>query len=193
MTRVTVRLVHRVRLRHTATGRTIEPVRARGVLPYGWAMRVRGGDVVVTAREGLPAPAAAPVITVTIADLGFAELVRTAAVNVTLDAEDITVDIDPVPMTLEVALVTPGTGAPRTDRGVAARATSGPAPLPSMPLTEAEDEPGVYRSAPAGWTAAFTPLDLVVDGTPRRRFAMNHARSCTRIRLVDTISQEEDP
>lgn len=185
MTGTAVRLAHRVRLRHTATGAVIEPVRAHGLLPYGWAMRVRRGDVVVTARDGTPVPAAPPVITVTIADPRLAALLRTPAVDVTLSSADITVDLDPAPATLDVALLTPATGAPRTGRTVTARATSGPAPLPAVALTESG--PGLYSSGPTVWTAAFTPLDLFIDGKLLRRVAVDHARSATRLRLVDTI------
>jgi hypothetical protein len=180
----TVRLAHRVRLRHAATGEVIEPVSARGVLPYGWAMRVRGGEVVVTTRDGAPVPPAAPVITVAISDLRLAALVQTPTVDVTLGAADITVDVDPVPMALDVELSTPGTGAPGTGRTVTARATSGPTPLPTIPLPESD--PGVYGSGPVVWTAAFTPLDLLVDGDLLRQLAVDHTRSSTRIRLVDT-------
>jgi hypothetical protein len=180
----TVRLAHRVRLRHTATGEVIEPVQARGVLPYGWAMRVRGGDVVVTTRDGAPVPAAAPVITVTVGDLRLAALVQTPTVDVPLGAAEITVDVAPVPMTLDVELSTPTSGVPRTGRTVTARATSGPTPRPTVPLPESA--PGVYGSGPVVWTAAFTPLDLLVDGDLLRQLAVDHTRSATRVRLVDT-------
>jgi hypothetical protein len=36
------------------------------------------------------------------------------------------------------------------------------------------------------WTAAFTPLDLLVDGDLLRQLAVDHTRSATRVRLVDT-------
>jgi hypothetical protein len=184
VTIVTVRLAHRVRLRHTATGAVIEPVSARGVLPYGWAMRVRGGDVVISARDGVPVPPAAPVITVAVSDLRLAALVQTPTVDVTLSTPDITVDVDPAPMTLDVALLTPTNAVPRTGRTVVARATSGPMARPTVPL--AESDPGVYRSGPTVWTAAFTPLELLVDGELLHELTVDHARSSTRIRLVDT-------
>jgi hypothetical protein len=180
----TVRLAHRVRLRHAATGSVIGSVSALGVLPPGWAMRTRDGNVVVTVRDGSPVPPAPPVITVAIADLRLAALVQTPTVDVTLDATDITVDVAPVPMTLDVELSTPTTGAPGTGRTVTARATSGPAPRPTIPLPESS--PGVYRSGPVVWTAAFTPLDLLVDGDLLRQLAVDHTRSSTRSRLVDT-------
>jgi hypothetical protein len=147
-------------------------------------MRVRGGDVVVTARDGVPVPPAAPVITVAVSDLRLAALLQTPSVDVTLSSDDITVDVEPVPMTLDVALATPTTGAPRTGRTVTARATSGPTPRPTVPL--AESDSGIYRSGPTVWTADFTPLDLLVDGDLLRQLAVDHTRSATRIRLVDT-------
>jgi hypothetical protein len=159
-------------------------VSARGSLPYGWAMRVRGGDVVVTARDGAPVPVAEPVITVAIGDLRLASLVQTPTVDVTLSAADITIDVAPVPMALDVELSTPTTGDPSTGRTVVARATSGSTPPHTVSLLEAD--PGVYRSGPIVWTADFTPLELLVDGDVLRQFAMDHTRSSTRVRLVDT-------
>lgn len=180
----TVRLVHVVRLRHASTGEVIAPVSASGSLPYGWSMRVRGADVVVTARDGTPVPAADPVVTVSVADLRAAALLATPTVDVTLAAAEITIDVAPVPISLEVELTTPATGAPRTGGTVVARATSGPAPLPTIALPETD--PGVYGSGPVLWTAAFTPLDLLVDGDLLRQLAVDHTRSATRVRLVDT-------
>lgn len=184
LTTTTVRLAHVVRLRHAATGEAIEPVRASGELPYGWTMRVRGADVVVTTRDGTPVPAADPVITVSVGDLRTAALLATPTVDVPLTAAEITVDVAPVAMTLDVELSTPGTGAPRTGRAVVARATSGPTPRPTIALPETD--PGVYGSGPVVWTAAFTPLDLLVDGDLLRQLAVDHSRSATRVRLVDT-------
>jgi hypothetical protein len=129
-------------------------------------------------------PPAAPVITVAISDRRLAALVQTPTVDVTLDTADITVDVDPAPITLDVSLSAPTTGLPLTGLVVTARASTGPTPLPTVPL--AESEPGVYSSGPVVWTAAFTPLDLLVAGELLRRLAVDHTRSTTRIRLVGT-------
>ena len=184
----TVRQAHHVRLRHTVTGQTISPVTATiDALPPGWWMRVRGGDVVVVRRDGAtvpPAPPTPPVLTVRIADQRQALLVTTPVVTVPLTSASITLDIPPVPMTLTVELRTPGTGTQRTGRTVIAQATSGATPRPSVVLIETT--PGTYACAPATWTAAFSPLDLLVDGKLLRQVVLELTRLDTRLRLVDT-------
>jgi len=181
----TVRLVHRVGLRHAATGEQIAPVAAHlDTVPYGWSLRVHGDDVVVSARDGVAAPTTTPILTVSVADPRIAAVLATPSIDVALVAADITLDVAPVPMTLTVELATAGTGAPRTGRTVTARAASGPNPKPTVPLPEVST--GVYRSAPFPWTAVFTPLDLLVDGDLLRQLAIDFTRTETHVRLVDT-------
>lgn len=182
----TSRLVHRVRLRHESTGESLTPLSAQADdLPYGWSLRVRGGDVVVSSRDGAPVPAVPPTLVVSVADPRLALLVTTPTVTVPLVGADITVDVPPVLMTLTVELVRPTTGAPSTGRTVTARATSGANPRPSIALPEVS--PGVYQSDPVLWTARFIPLDLRVDGSLLRQVAVDFTRTATRVRLVDTV------
>lgn len=182
----TVRLEHRVSLRHAATGEPIGPVTAqpKTPLPTGWWLRTKGADVVVSRRDGAKAPDTTPVLVVSVADPLLALVLAATTVEVPLTAADITVDVAPVPMTLAVELTTPSTGVPRTGRTVTARAASGPNPRPSISLPEIS--PGVYQAAPTVWTAAFTPLDLLVGGTLLRRLGVDFTRTGTRVRLVDT-------
>lgn len=179
----TVRLVHRVRLRHAATGEPIAATARLHPLPYGWSLRVRGADAVVTARDGVPTPAAPPTLTIAAADPTTSALLATPSVDVTLTSADITVDVPPVPLRLTVELRTPGTGAPRSGRTVLARATAG-APAPTVALPEAA--PGVYRSDPTTWTSDFVPLDLLVDGDLLRQVTVDLHAAETVVRLVDT-------
>jgi hypothetical protein len=85
---------------------------------------------------------------------------------------------------LTLDLRTPGSSAPRAGRTVVARATAGPNPKPTVPLPEGV--PGIYRSAPVTWTAAFIPLDLLVDGNLLRQLTVDLSRAETLVRLVDT-------
>lgn len=181
----TVRLVHHVQLRHTVTGRPLGPLTARlDVVPYGWSLRVRGEDVVVTARDGVAPPAAPPTLTVSVADPLVAVRLATPVVDVLLTTAQITVDVEPSPMTLAVELSAP-TGAAQVGRTVTARAVSGPTPRPTLPLPETTT-PGTYRCAPVTWTDAFVPLDLMVNGTLLRQLTVDLTRAESRVRLVDT-------
>lgn len=180
----TVRLVHRVRMRHAVTGEAVAITARLDAVPYGWSLRVRGTDAVVTARDGVPTPTTTPTLTVAAADHRTAAVLATPSVDVPLTSADITVDVAPAPMRLALELRTPGSGAPRTGRTVRARATTGPNPKPTVPLPEAA--PGLYRSAPFTWTAAFIPLDLLVDGDLLRQLTVDLTRAETLVRLVDT-------
>jgi hypothetical protein len=181
----TVRLVHRVALRHATTGEPLHPLRAYAdALPHGWWFRVLGGDVLVVRREGAPVPAAPPAITVSVADPRLAAVLQVPSHEVTLTVADVTVDVAPVPMTLTVELETAATGGPRTGRTVTARAGSGDAPRPIISLDEVTD--GRYVSDPVVWTADLVPFDLLIDGELLRRTTVDLMRTETRVRLVDT-------
>ena len=180
----TVRLVHVVRMRHTTTGEPIPATARLDTVPYGWSLRVRGAEAVVTARDGVPTPTTKPTLTITAADPRTAALLATPSVDVPLTSADITVDVAPAPLRLVLELLAPSTGAPRTGRTVVARATGGPNPKPTVPLPEVD--PGVYRSAPVTWTSDFVPLDLLVDGDLLRQLTVDVAMAETRVRLVDT-------
>ncbi|MBO3741817.1 hypothetical protein [Actinoplanes flavus] len=189
---VTTRLRHHVRLVHASTGRAVTGLTARlQPVPHGWGVRTLPDAVVVFARADAAEPAQHPQLAVTVTGpqrdlLEFAPVPgrppRTVLVDLT--AAVIEVPLQPVPMTLTVVLTTAATGAPRTGRTVTCRAGSGPAPRPEVPL--AEEEPGVYRSAAVPWPAVFTPMDLLVDGSPLRTLSMDLTRTATRVRLIDT-------
>jgi hypothetical protein len=184
----TVRLTHHVWLRHASTGAAIRPVTAQvDALPHGWSLRVRGADIIVSARVGAPVPAAVPTLTVSVADPRLARLIQTPSVDVPLNAAPaaaIVIDIPPVSMTLAIKLIAPSTGTPSAGRTVTARATSGPTPRPSISLTQVA--PGLYESGPVLWTAAFTPLELLVDGNLLRQVSVDFNQTETRVQLLDT-------
>jgi hypothetical protein len=190
---VTTTLRHTVRLVHASTGAPLRGLAAHlEPAPSGWNLRVLPGVLVVSARADAPVPAAPATAVVTLTDGALADLLvvpplagrppRTLVVDLT--GPEVEVAVHPVPTTLTVVLVTPSTGAPRTGATVTARATSGPDPKPSVGLPEVE--PGSYRSAPVEWTAAFTPLDVLVGGQPLRTLAVDASTSATTVHLVDT-------
>ncbi|GAA0473543.1 hypothetical protein Aca07nite_56640 [Actinoplanes capillaceus] len=189
---VTTRLRHHVRLVHASTGRAVTGLTARlQPAPRGWGVRTLPDAVVVFARTDAAEPAQPPRLAVTVTGpqrdlLEFAPVPGRPPGTVLVDLTEagIEVPLQPVPMTLTVVLGTAGTGAPRTGRTLTCRATSGPVPKPVVHL--AEEEPGVYRSAAVPWPAAFTPMDLLVDGNPLRTLSMDLTRTATRIRLIDT-------
>lgn len=190
---VTTTLRHVVRLVHASTGAPIRGLAARlEPAPPGWFVRVLPDAAVVSARADAPAPPSPPRVVVTLTDGAVADLLDLAelpgrpprTVLVDLDAEHVDVPVHPVPMTLTVVLTTPSSGAPRVGATVVARATSGPNPKPTVQLTEVEA--GSYRSPAVEWTAAFTPLDLLVDGSTLRTFALDLTRAATTTHLVDT-------
>ena len=189
----TTSLRNQVRLVHASTGEAIGPVTARLITPrYGWAVRVTGATVVVTKRDDVADPPVLPSLAVTLLDGRLADLLRfpppdnqprhIVVVDLTTAASDVT--LHPVPMTLEVVLITALTAAPRTGRTVTARATSGPDPKPTIALPETA--PGIYRSAAVEWTQRFTPCDLLVDGQLLRTLSADLTSLTTRIHLVDT-------
>jgi hypothetical protein len=190
---VTTTLRHTVRLVHASTGARLRGLDAHlEPAPAGWSLRVLPDVLVVSARADAPVPATPPAVVVTLTDGALADVLvvppvagrppRTIVID--LDAAEIEHVVHPVPMTLTVVLTTPSTGAPRTGATVTARATSGPNPRPSVALPEVA--PGTYRSAPVEWTAAFTPLDVLVGGQPLRTLAVDVSTATTTVHLVDT-------
>lgn len=189
----TTRLRHHVRLVHASTGAALTPLRARLVpAPVGWVARPAADGVVVTTRDGLPAPADEPELAVTLGAAPWGEVLdlpdlpgqppRTVMVALDAGTDEIDVPVAPVPMTLEVHLAEASTGDPATGLDVLARATRGPSPRPEVPLPETDQ--GTYVSAAVVWTAALTPFDLVVEGDLLRTAAMDFTTRATRVRLV---------
>jgi hypothetical protein len=190
---VTTSLRHVVRLVHASTGAPVRGLSARlEPAAYGWSVRTLPDAVVVSARKDVAEPPTPPQAVVTLTDGRVADVLviptivgrppRTIVVDLT--AEQVDAPVHPVPMTLTAVLSDPTTGEPRTGVTVVATATSGPDPKPTVPLPEVE--PGTYRSAPVEWTAAFTPLDLLVGGNPLRTLAVDFTRPATTIHVVDT-------
>jgi hypothetical protein len=192
---VTTRLRHVVRLVHSSTGAPVRGLIARLSEPaHGWFVRVLPDAVIVSARTDVAEPAVPPQLVITLTDGAVANVLvlppvtglppRTVVADLT--AEEVDLPLQPVPMTLSVVLTKPSTGEPRTGATVTARATSGSEPRPTVPLSEAEFEPGLYRSAPVVWTAAFTPLDLHVDGSRLRTVTVDFTKTTSWLHLVDT-------
>ena len=190
---VTTTLRHTVRLVHSSTGARLRGLDAHlEPAPAGWTLRVLPDVLVVSSRADAPVPVTPPKVVVTLTDGALADVLvvpplagrppRTFVVDLT--APEVELAVHPVPTTLTVVLTTPSTGAPRTGAAVTARATSGPDPKPSVALPEAA--PGSYRSPAVEWTAAFTPLDVLVDGQPLRTLTVDVSTSTTTVHLVDT-------
>ena len=190
---VTTSLRHVIRLVHASTGVPVRGLAAQlEPAAYGWTLRTLADTVVVSARTDVAPPATPPKAVLKLTDGAAADLLvippvpdrppRTVVVDLT--AEQLDVPLRPVPMTLTVVLTTASTGAPRTGAAVVARATSGAGPLPTVPLPEVES--GTYRSAPVEWTAAFTPLEVLVGGSPLRTLCVDFTRTTTTVHLVDT-------
>jgi hypothetical protein len=190
---VTTRLRHVVRVLHASTRAPIRGLATRlDPAAYGWSVRVLPDAVVVAARTDVAEPPAAPKLVVTLKDGALADLLELPAspgmpprsVVVDLTAPETEVELHPIPTTLTVVLTRPSDGTPRAGATVVARATSGPNPKPTISLPETD--PGTYSSAAVEWTAAFTPLDLLVGGDPLRTLAMDFTKARTTIHLVDT-------
>lgn len=190
---VTTLLRHRVRLLHASTRQPIRVGSARlePSVP-GWSVLVRPDSVVVSARGDAREPAAPPVLALTVGDpvlerqLVFppVEGRPPGTVVVPLTAAGIDVPLRSTPRRLTVVLTAASSGAPATGRDVLARARSGPAPRPTLPLTETE--PGTYRSDRVEWPEHFTPADLVVGRRLLRVLSVSFTSAETRIHLVDT-------
>jgi hypothetical protein len=189
----TTALRHRVRLVHGTTGAPIAPIALGPVtLALGWAARVVGPDVIITASTTDaapptdPAPAAVDVIVTdgTLAD--HLALPPAAAdqppnsVRVTLGAPDVQVSVDPVPMTLTIVLSAQGATTASSGKTVVVRGTSGT----TIALPETAT-PGTYRSTARTWTADHHPGDLRVNGQSVRKVAVDVTHADTRIHVVD--------
>jgi hypothetical protein len=181
--RLVVRLKHVIRAEHASTGRVVSPIRATfdGPAPPGWHLRARGSEIVVTARDGVPAPAALPDVRLTLADPALAIRVDQPVATVALTDAEIVHRYQPVPMTLTVELAS-STGGPVTGKTVQARGMGAAA----VALPELGDEAGTYRSAARVWPASFHPLDVLVDGTPVRKLSIDFTSKDTRVRVLDT-------
>ncbi len=202
---VDLRVEHVVHATHASTGRPIVPLDAtwKSDRRIGQDLTVRDGTVLVTmdlrvARPPDPGPPAPrkPTITVRVPDGPVAGRLSDPGRDVSLDEvvetpqpEDFVpnayaISFDPVPMTLVVELVRPGTGAaagPSSGRTVEARASN----ATRVPLPEIAGTPGTYRSAARVWSAGFNPLDLLVGNTLVRRIAIDFSRTETRVTVVD--------
>lgn len=187
----TLTLRHRVHVVHATTGRPID-VHA-GVVPTppaGWSVEVVGPDVLLKAWEGAPEPDDPLNVELRVRDRGLAA--RLDVPEPDLDAVEIAPDatvavagslvthaFDPAPSVLEVVLRTPDDD-PRVGRTVQARGTSG-----ALVALGEDGATGVYRSAATAWSSDHHPLEVLVDGNPIRRIAIDTTRSITRVRLID--------
>jgi len=177
-----VKTLHRVRVQHGSTLRPLERIVASFVepTPIGWVLAVKHGHVVISAREGVPEPAVAPVVTVKAADPLQAMRLQAPSVDITLDQPDLVHSFDPAAMTVTVELVEPD-GAVAEGRAMMARGADGATvPLPETAI------PGTYQSELTQWPAAFHPFDLLVGGTLVQKAAVDFTRTDTRLRVVDT-------
>ncbi|MCX2183912.1 hypothetical protein KV205_25760 [Streptomyces sp. SKN60] len=180
----TVRLAHTVRVLHAVSGEPVEPLSARLDRPRpGWSVRTRANTVAVAVRDGAPAPSGPPVLSIAVADPVLAAALATPAMTVPLTGAELELRLAPVPMTLSVELLATEDHT-ATGRTMVASAKSGPSPRPTVALPETV--PGVYVSAPVVWTAAFRPLELLVDGASLGEITIDVTRGSPRVRLVAT-------
>jgi hypothetical protein len=176
------RLVHHVRAEHASTGRALAPLRASlEDAPPGWRITVQGADVVITARDGIAAPASPQFALITVADPLAALRLAEPTARVKLTAPALTHSFAPRPMTLTVELVTRPDGEPRPGATLTAHGT-GASPVA---LPEVTSEPGLYRSATRVWTRAFHPLTLRIGDDVLARLSLDFTSADTRVRLVD--------
>lgn len=176
------RLAHHVRVEHAVTGRGLAPLRASLLdPPPGWTLRVKGADVVVTARDGLPDPDEAPVARIGLADPLLALRVAEPTAEVELTAAELVHRLDPVPMTLTVELLQKEGGGPSEGADLEAHGSG----VPPVALAEVPGESGVYRSPERVWSSAFHPLELRVADTVAAQTTIDFTRADTRVRAVD--------
>lgn len=184
-------LRHTVRIVHASSEIPIRGLSARlEPVPHGWSLLTLPDTLVVSASTDVAEPLAPPDLVVTLTDGALVDVLVVpplaglppATLVVPLVTETIDVAVHPVPMTLTVVLTTPTTGAPRTGRTVTARPVSGAGPTVALP----EVKPGAYCSAAVEWTAALTPADVCVGGSPLRTVAVDLTRPATTVHLVDT-------
>jgi hypothetical protein len=176
------RLRHHLRAQHAATGQALAPLSASLVKPPpGWHLGVKGADIVVTARDGVPDPDENPVALITLGDPLIALRVAQPSVAVELDAPELVHEFEPVPMTLTVELVKKADGEPSEGADLKAHGSDG-APVD---LTEVAGEDGVYRSPERVWTSDFHPLEVRIADTVVARTTIDFTRADTRVRAVD--------
>jgi hypothetical protein len=176
------RLVHHVHVEHAATGQALAPLRASLLVPPpGWFLGVKGADVIVTARDGVPDPDETPVARISLADPLLALRVAEPTAEVQLTAAELVHELDPLPMTLTVELVKKADGEPSEGADLKAHGDG----VPPVDLTEVPGEAGLYRSPERVWTSAFHPLELRVADTVVARTTIDYTRADTRVRAVD--------
>jgi hypothetical protein len=155
--------------------------------PTGWAARRTGADVVVVTRRTPAAAASVSHLDVILA-AGTAHLLDLPdpapgqppdSLRVALSAPDLVVTVPPAPTVLTVVLVLAHTRDPSQGRGVTVRSKTGE--VVELP----ETGPGIYRSAPRAWGAAFHPGDLLIGGTAVRKVAPDPTCFETRVYTVD--------
>lgn len=188
---VTLTLRHRVHVVHETTGRPIDV--DAGVVPAppaGWIVEVVGPDVLLKAWGSAPEAddplsvelrvrdrALAERLDVPEPDLESGEIAPDATVAIA--GSVVTHAFDPAPSVLQVALRTPDDD-PRTGRTVHARGASG-----ALVALGEDGVTGIYRSGATTWSSDFHPLEVMVDGNPIQRIAIDTALGVTRVRLID--------
>jgi hypothetical protein len=187
----TLSLRHRVHVVHATTGGPIDvDAGVDPAPPAGWAVEVVGADVLFKAWEAAPDPDGPLNVALRVRDRELAarldvpdpdpdagEVAPDA--TVTIAGPLVTHAFDPAPSVLEVVLRTPDDD-PRVGRTVQARGASG-----ALVALGEDGTTGIYRSAATTWSSDFHPLEVVVDGDPIRRIAIDTTRSTTRVRLID--------
>lgn len=195
-----LKVEHVIRATHSSTGRPIAALTAewKAPPPPGKLVSILRGTVIVSMdQRHLPDEppggySQLPKLTLTVAvpDGPIASVLadpdKEVVVDQVVEAAEVAhaLEFEPIPMTLTVDLVLPGTGpngGPSTGRIVEARASN----ATREPLPEVAGEPGTYRSASRAWTAGFNPLDLLVGNTLVRRIAIDFSRTDTRVTVVD--------
>lgn len=188
---VTLTLRHRVHVVHATTGRPIDV--DAGVIPAppaGWIVEVIGPDVLLKAWEGAPDPDDPLSVELRVRDRELADRLDVPEpdlesgeippdATVAIAGSLITHAFDPAPSVLEVALRTPDDD-PRAGQTVQARGASG-----ALVALGEDGVTGIYRSDATTWSSDFHPLEVLVDGNPIQRIAIDTTRSTTRVRLID--------
>jgi hypothetical protein len=183
--RLSRRVVHHVRVMHGGTGKPLERIRARLVDPAWshWAVRQRGADVVLSTEERLePRMPATTDLEIELADesrRGIFENSGTETVTLNRGAdEEVTLTLDPRPVSLEVSL-SKNDGSASTGRTVEARSGGVTVSLPEVGGTR------IYRSAPTRWDPAKQPFGIYVDGQKQSSVSLEYSSPVTRVKVID--------